>query len=282
MPWTSIGRAALWIGTFAGVAFGLHTLDAYADSLRPMQPRRLVWENLPVWLADSENADVLREIEQATGLFDVSRRLADDQLCAGVGASLAGCAWIERVERITKRQDGEIRITATFRRPVTMVVKDGMAYLVDENAVRLPRQIQAAFLDLRHWILLKGVQGDLPEIGRPWPGKDALAGVKLVRILNEAYQTRRPGLWEQLVAVDVSNFDGRLSRRDGRLQVTTMRPETVIHWGLPPGEEYPVETTVERKLAHLEGLYEEFGDGWIEVGQIDIRAQDRVLTGSPK
>jgi hypothetical protein len=282
VPWLTLGRASLWLGTLAGVSFGLHALDAYADSQRPSQPRRLVWDNLPAWLGDPQNADVLREIEQATGLFDGQRSLEDDALCANVGSSLARCAWVEQVERVTKRQDGEVRIRAAFRRPVTMIVKDGTAYLVDEGAVRLPRQIRAAFLDARHWVLLQGVGGDLPEIGRPWAGKDALAGVRLVRIVNEAYQQRRPGLWEQLVAVDVSNFEGRQSRRDGRLRITTLHPETVIHWGLPPGEEYPVESPVERKLAHLEGLYEEFGERWVEVGPIDIRAQDRVLTGSPK
>lgn len=278
--WALGGKSCVWLGTLAGLAVGMYALEGYAKSVGVVRPTKLEWpDDLPAWLKNPDHAEFKEEIAAAVQLRrDDDLHTAD--LCEWIGRRLEECPWTESVERISKRQDGVIRIEATFRRPVTMIVKGGNAYLVDEKAVRLPRERRPALLDAREWILVEGVRGDVPKVGQAWNGKDALSGVKLVRILNEAYEQGRLSCWPEFTRVDVSNFDGSESSRDGRIRIKTMTPGVLIHWGLTPGEEYPVECSTEDKLDRLDELYRKHS-GFPEKGPIDVRPFDRVWTGNP-
>lgn len=277
--WIAGGRSAMWLGTLAGLAVGMYALEGYAKSVGVVRPTAFEWANLPAWLKDPAHGEFLREIGESAQLRP-GDELDTPDLCEWIGRRLDDCPWTESVERISKRQDGVIRIEATFRRPVTMIVKGGNAYLVDEKAVRLPRERRPALLDAREWILVEGVSGEVPKVGQAWNGKDALAGVKLVRILNEAYEQGRLSCWPEFTRVDVSNFDGSESSRDGRIRIKTMTPGALIHWGLTPGEEYPVECSTEDKLAKLDQLFRRH-NGFPKQGPIDVRPFDRILYGNP-
>ncbi|MCH7870826.1 MAG: hypothetical protein IID33_03915 [Planctomycetes bacterium] len=277
--WIAGGKSCMWLGTLAGLAVGMYALEGYAKSVGVVRPTALEWANLPAWLKDPAHSEFLREIGEAAQLRS-GDELDTADLCEWIGRRLEDCPWTESVERISKRQDGVIRIEATFRRPVTMIVKGGNAYLVDEKAVRLPRERRPALLDAREWILVEGVRGDVPKVGQAWNGKDALAGVKLVRILNEAYEQGRLSCWPEFTRVDVSNFDGSESSRDGRIRIKTMTPGALIHWGLTPGEEHPIECSTEDKLDRLDELFRKH-NGFPKKGPIDVRPFDRILYGSP-
>lgn len=279
--WVAGGKSVVWLVSLAAVAVGLHSLDGYAKSLPgpAVGAFNYEWLGLPAWLRDPAHREFLDEIALSAQLRQSDDLYAAD-LCERIGRNLENCPWIESVQRISKRQGGIIRIEATYRRPVTMIVKRGNAYLVDENAVRLPRERRPALLDARQWILVSGVRGEVPKVGQTWNGEDALAGVKLVKMLNEAYEQGRLSCWPELTSVDVSNFDGRKHPRDGRIRIKTMTPGALIHWGLAPGDEYPVECSAEKKLARLDALFRQ-NKGFPTSEPIDVRPLDRVLTGRP-
>ncbi|MBU0637547.1 MAG: hypothetical protein KKB50_01680 [Planctomycetes bacterium] len=268
-----------WLLTFSAVAYGLHRLQPVAQGIAATQPCRLEWEELPDWLADPEQMELLAEIEQMADLRSDDDIYARD-LCAHVAAGLAASPWVSEVHRVAKRSDGLVRVNATFRKPLTMVLRNGLAYLVDENGVRLPGYQRESFLDPDDWIVIEGVRAGVPELGQRWEGADLVAGLKLARFLYKAETADQLAFRSSLRSVDVSNWQGRRDPRSGWLQIRLLTPNGRIHWGLPPGEEHNIEGTAERKLAALASLYGR--QGGLPAGKsIDVRAEDRVIVGDP-
>ncbi len=310
-PWSPIRLAwslLLWTASVSGIGVGLYYLAPLATAaidaeaqLKAAPPGtdpqalapggnqwRLVWTTTP----PPNDAWIIQDIEQAQASSIDSLRhtsIHASDLCARVAAALGQSPWISQVQRVSKRSDGVVSVQAVFREYVTFVVRDGTAYLVDKNAVRLPRQEPLSNLEASRTnpplILIEGVREPPPPVGKEWPPgdvaagrkSDVLVGLKLVQFLSR----RAPQeLLAVLMAVDVSNYEYRQNRRDGWLRIRTSRPGTTVLWGLPPGEEYDIECTAERKLGLLWTL--------VENGQlpdrrtVDVRDETRIqLNNTP-
>lgn len=271
------GVVLAWVGTFAGAAFGLHQLESYQRTLAARQPTQLRWTALPAWLEDPRQEHLLAEIEAQAGLR-TDDDLFEPTLCERVARNLERSPWVGDVHRVWKQPGGTVRVEASFRKPLTMAAKDGMAYLVDNNGVRLPLQQRAAHIKPGKWIMVRGVGGRVPPVGEQWQGEHLAAGLKLASFLDRAEVAGRLSFRTSLLAVDVGHFD---SRTGGGLRVITINPRSYIHWGLPPGEECGIEASAEEKLEALNGLYAKTGC-LPDRGPIDVRPQDRILIGEPR
>lgn len=270
--------AIAWLGTFAVIAYGLHELEPYAQRTNTSDTA-VEWVGVPGWLRDANWKHVLPQLEARIDLHPRTDPY-HDSVCSYVAARLAGSAWVDRVRRVTKQTDGRVKVWADFRKPSAMVERDGVAYLVDELGVRLPEQWAVSGLNRAGWFAIRGVSAAVPRPGKRWGGEDLTAGLKLARFL---YQTKSSGQLPfrgSIRAIDVSNYRGKKDPRGGRLQLVTINPQSYIHWGLPPGEEYDIESSAELKLAMLRKLYAVEGR-LPDQGPIDVRGDDGIGLGGP-
>jgi hypothetical protein len=264
--------AAAWLGTFAAVAYGLHQLKPYVHRINTSD-MVIEWVGAPEWLHDENWRHVLPALEARIDLHPKSDPY-DDRVCPYVAERLAGSAWIERVRRVSKQIDGRVKVYADFRKPFAMVERNGVAYLVDGTGVRLPEQWASKDINRSGWWVIQGAGGSLPKPGERWRGGGVAAGLKLARFLYQAEISVQLPYREALTAIDVSNFDGRRNSWSGRLQLITTNPESYIHWGYAPGEEYDTESAAERKLQLLRTAH--------QLGRlpgtkpIDVRYQDCI------
>jgi hypothetical protein len=274
---------AAWIGTFAVMAYGLHQLEPYAQRMNTANTV-IEWVATPEWLNDQNWRHVLPELEAHVNLHPDTDPF-DDRVCPYVAERLKGSPWISTVRRVSKQSDGRVKVSADFRKPFAMIECRGIAYLVDETGVRLPQQWASRGLNRGGWMAIRAVAAPPPPPGERWPGEDVAAGLKLASFLYRAETKDRIPFRDEIRAIDVGNFDGRRNPRAGRLQLVTTNPQSYIHWGLPPGEEYGydgnIESTAEMKLAMLCRLHA--AEGHLpDKGPIDVRAEDAIVLGDPK
>ncbi|MCG3127916.1 MAG: hypothetical protein CHACPFDD_02789 [Phycisphaerae bacterium] len=273
--------ALLWTASLSGVFFGLRELDAQARQIGTHERAadvRIEFVDVPAWLREPRNRDILEEVA-ATAEYRGEQGTHSARLCEDVGVSLERSPWLKTVRQVEKRSDGLVRVSATFRAPLTMVVRGGWAYLVDEAGVRLPRQVRIDFVPPADWILLTGSQGAIPKVGETFNGPDVAAGLRLVKTVVERAALGMLRARADLRAVDVSNYKGRVDARDAWIRITTSSPESYIRWGLPPGEEYGIEASAPMKLAVLEELCRRNGGTLPKIGPVDVRNDDRVILG---
>ena len=200
--------ALAWLGTFGAAAYGLHQLEPYAERVSTADVL-IEWVAPPQWLNDENWSHLLPELEKRIDL-DPRTDTYDDRVCAWVAERLAESAWIERVQRVTKQQDGRVRIQADFRKPFAMVERDGIAYLVDDRGMRLPTpEWPASRVNRAGWFVLRGVKSPPKIPGQRWPGEDLEAGLKLAAFLHHAEAVGRLPFRDEITAIDVSNFRGQ-------------------------------------------------------------------------
>jgi hypothetical protein len=126
-----------------------------------------------------------------------------------------------------------------------------------------------------------GVDSPLPEVGQPFTGDDALAGIKLACLLfDQDFSSRISG-------IDVVNFRGRRDKRDNHIKLRT-REGATIAWGSAIGEEIE-EPSAKDKLRTIAAYFKKgspqaqvdisvYRNGWIQpapIDALDIRTADR-------
>ncbi|MEP0848021.1 MAG: hypothetical protein HRF50_14520 [Phycisphaerae bacterium] len=273
--WLALG----WVGLLGAAAFGLGKLEPYVRRTNT-QPTRIEWRGLPPWIAKASWEHVVRSIEEQVNL-DERTDIFDPRVCQYVAEAVARSPWIKSVRRTAKQSDGRVTVEAEFRRPLTFVECADRAYLIDDEGVRLPPELPAEFISRDDWIPIRGVASAPPPPGQAWNGEDLAAAIKLVKFLYGAHDVSPLPFRGALRAVDASNYNYRQRPSDGWLKLITTNPRSYIHWGLPPGEEYGIESTAAMKLAALSKLCRERG-GLPVAGPIDIRPDDRILIGEPQ
>lgn len=261
--WALLGWSALLLA----LVWGLRHLEQQVTAPRSDVRCRLEWVDLPPWLAISDNQWVGNEIEAAANLRP-DDDIRDPQLCARVGKGLESSPWVAGVQRVTKRPNGAVRVDATFREPFAFIAVRGRAYLVDEAGVRLPSECMAAAIDPEDWLTITGVAEPIPDVGQAWGGRDLAGGLALVRYLRNAVAQGRLPFRSSLRAVDVANYDGAENTFDAKLRLRTIHPRCYIRWGEPPGEEYPVQPSADRKLEMLASVYADRGQ--LPEGVLDV------------
>jgi hypothetical protein len=279
-----------WAVTFAGIVYGLQRLEPYARAATPSGVTHVQWSQLPPWICDDGNRWVLDRILEAVGVRDNEDLYATD-LCPRIAADLrnpAGdaTAWIAELRSVrkslTRAHGAVIRIDAAFRVPFAMIAARGRAYVVDADGVRLPSVSDFRNVDRGEWFVITGAANPPPDVGRPWPGADAAAGLKLARFLAAAEKAGQLPFRDWLRAIDVANFNRTIDNLAGRLRIQTVVPNGYIHWGEPPDEEYGIDLgNAARKLELLNSVFLKQGQlppsDWI-----DVRYNDRVSFGDPR
>lgn len=260
-PWRRLVLMTLtWAATIAGLVQGLRSLDAYAAS-HDVAPTRIEWVDAPAWLAQPPWDHVLESIERGEHLdrpqpiVYPDTDIRDERVCPYVYSCVAQSPWVARVDKVSKTRDGRVRVYARFRQPFAAVERDGIAYLIDDEGVRLPSAWRAEFDVDQGRLRIRGVRGGVPAIGRRWSGRDVQAGLKLIRYLYLRQRDGKVPFMHELLAVDVSHYDEKI----GGLRIFTTNPRSYIHWGHVPGEGYGVEAPADRKLATLRSAYEQWG-----------------------
>jgi hypothetical protein len=185
--------------------------------------------------------------------------------------------WIRKVNQVrlayTRSPGDTLEIDCDYRIPIALVHLKDAYYLVDEQGILLPEQYDASQLSRilfgadghTNIRVVDGVQNPQPPLpGQRWKGDDLAAGLQLVKLLYGLPYA------EDIVKVDVANFQGRRDPRDAQLVLLT-KYDTEIRWGRPVNaKDFFVEISAAEKLEHMQQVYTQYHriDGhfpWIDL-----------------
>jgi hypothetical protein len=228
------------------------------DPASSSQPPTVVLRDRPVWMTEF----LANQIARAASPAEPSSAF-DQEALRSIHKRLQANPWVKQVKQVRRaygRAPGDtIEIDCEFRAPVALVHWGDYYWLVDGEAAKLPEQFSAANLPqlLRgpgrqmNIRIIEGIRQPPPETGRSWLGDDLAAGLDLVKLLYGQPYT------DEIIGVDVSNYDGRVDPLQAQLVLVT-RYGTEIHWGQPVNsrEAFP-ELSPGQKLAHLRNVYDE-------------------------
>lgn len=247
------------------------------ETVAPQQPLRIALVNKPVWMSD-----FLAEQVAATVPKNSSSAFDHDLLVSAV-AALKKDPWVadvRQVRRVYGEQPGDtLEVDCDFRAPVALVKWGQYYWLVDNDGYLLPEQYTANQLDkitvgrdgrtsLR---VIDGVRQPPPESGRRWVGGDLAAGLDLVKLFYGKL------FLDEVTAVDVSNFAGRIKRGDPQLVLQT-RYGTQIWWGRPLNtKDFFVEVSTARKLEILRAVVQKQGRIDANQAYLDVRYDDLLI-----
>jgi hypothetical protein len=242
-----------------GVTFtGMERLKAHVYSRPEYNPQfRVELHNPPEWVtAEGWHDRILATIRLAP-----DRAWIDETLVADVADQINRSGWVSHVNRVTQTMDGRILVDCDYRRPIAMIQTPKGFIPVDRQGVRLP-EVYTSLPDTLGWMRIAGVQSDVPEVGEPFRGADALAAVNLAYLLFEQDFSQR------INAVIVTRHHGR-----HELKLTTRDGATII-WGSAIGEEIE-EASVREKVRNVAAFFKKgspqaqvdvsvYREGWIE------------------
>jgi hypothetical protein len=191
---------------------------------------------------------------------------------------------VRQVRRLYATGPGDlIEIDAQYRTPAALVRwtdsqgQDGY-WLIDSHGVKLPErfnadQVPLVILDAAGKMnlrIIEGVAASPSPAGATWQGEDLKAGLEMVKLLaGQSYA-------DEILKVDVSNYNARLDSRTAHLSLIT-RHGTRLLWGRPAGaDDFFVEASPAKKIEHLKEIVRVYGR--VDAGKpwIDLRF-DRVL-----
>ncbi len=238
---------------------------------------RVALTDLPSWMPLTLGRQI------GATLLPSGAKYYDKQLTATVMRRAQANPWVREVHRVEKRLDSDrslavVEVGAAFRVAVAKVhTGKGYAY-IDAEGVRLPAAqvpqwalAEAAkvtfYLDRDdappgrklsrvHYVMINGVQAPVPAVGDAWGGADLATGLRVLGLVhNKPYAN-------QITAIDVRNFAGRISRAEPHLRMYAQvgrGGSTDIRFGrFPlPGGDYVISP--ERKLSYLDEYAEDHG-----------------------
>ncbi len=272
----------VWVASLIALGWGVYRLERYTAAMPPGEPCRLEWVDLPAWLTTPASQPILHEIIAAAQLSP-DADIRDPDLCRQVGENLRHSPWIAAVKSVRKLPTGIVCVRATFREPFAFVQAGSTVYLVDREGIRLPLRYEVASVDERYWndwFRIAGVQAPIPAEGELWPGEDLAAGLRLIEFLRQAAARGEVPFRPLLRVIDVTNYGRRVNAYEGDLRIQTTHPATYVDWGLPPDEEYNVESSASRKLAMLRALYE--NQSQFPPMVLDVRGADGIRLRQPR
>lgn len=240
-----LALAGLLLGGWAGWRKAEAALTGYVKEhqTRNIGIKEVVLVDKPKWLSAKLSQDLA-----AVVAAHVTGDPLDNASLQKAAMALNSNPWVKKVARIQRLTNGDIQVWARYREPVAMVETADGCRLVDADGVRLPglyRPGQAQQVGLP---TIVGVSGLPRREGEPWPGDDLRAGLSLVQLLQgEPYLA-------QIRAFDVSGRDQR-----GRIRLVLRTRNGMVRWGLPPGQEKPIEPEAETKKEWLTTVYKRQG-----------------------
>ena len=243
----AIGGGAVW-GYFT-----LHE-EVRQSPQYQMTLQSLYLVKFPPWMTESIRAEL--DVRRLDPTFPAEFSLLDDDVCDRMAAAYSRCLWVERVERVVRRDPRSdparppLEVCLKFRRPLAFVqVQEGFC-LVDEQGVRLPGLYGEPRLGASTFIAITGVPWMAPPPGQVWNEPSLAAGLKVAA----AVEPRRQAF--HLVSIDMSNYGYKKDRRDTEIALLTAA-ETRIKWGKAPTPEAELlqEKSPVEKVAYLDFVY---------------------------
>jgi len=231
--------AALAIGFVAAAT----RVEAHVrDALKARFVPRIEFVDLPDSLVHLAAADLRASVDPPPVDW------TEEHLCSAIADRVAMVGWVADVRRVRRRSDGRIEIACRYRTPGALIEDNGQYLLLDLEGVRLPGRYSAD----SSWPVIRGARGKIPAPGERWDGDDLRAGLNLSRLLaKEPFRN-------QLTAVDVSNYRGRIDPRKSHLELATDQAGGRIRWGSAPGFEME-ENSIPQKLELLRANYRTTG-----------------------
>jgi len=180
----------------------------------------------PLWMSPS----VKEQLQLIVARWVSSDPMDQNSLSIAAGM-LDQSPWVLKVSQLSRKVDGRIAVTATYRQPLALIASPAGLRLIDNEGVLLPGIYSHGHLQLIDLPLITGVQSPAPdECGRLWSGDEIQAAIALITLLGqESYAN-------QITAYDVSSRDV-----NGLPRLTLYTNRGMVRWGLPPGLEYPKE-----------------------------------------
>ena len=235
------------------LAVGTAITKRYVDQqvAAPTGPLKVVIKDKPAWMSDFLAEQIgLTVPRESSSSFDRS-------LLETAAKRLAANPWVCNVRSVRRvygdRPGDTLEIDCAFRAPIALVQWGDYYWLVDGEGVKLPEQFRAEHVprlivgrdghtNIR---VLQGVRQPPPHTGQTWPGEDIAAGLGLAKVLyGKPYA-------DALVAIDVSNDQGRVDPREAQLVCRT-KELTEVRWGRPAdAEDALAEVPAEQKLDEL-------------------------------
>lgn len=205
---------------------------------------------------------------------------AHDELTAAA-ESLDRQPWIEAVDRIVRLPDGRVAVHAAFRQPVAMVAMRDGYHLVDPKGLRLPDVFDLAMVRETGMKIIRGVAEAPPNAGQTWHGGDLTAALMMLALVMQQDWA------DQVVAIDVSNYQGRVDRSEPAIKLLTRyEPELPsaqlpgIVWGRPIGRESHFDVAVEQKLEHIAQVART-SDGRIDANGAEVHVYNAEVSIRP-
>jgi hypothetical protein len=285
MTWANVAPLFSAVSLFVAVgaaALGMERLKTHVYSLPEYNPLiRVELDEPPAWVdREGWRPRILASIH-----LPEDQPWLDEMLVRSVADQVNRSGWVSLVERVSKSTDGTISITCVYRRPIAML-RTGEGFVpVDRDGIRLPTGAKARLYtvvdDDSGWLKIDGVRTPPPDIGEPFTGEDAVAGIQIAALIfDQDFSTR-------ISRIDVQNFRGRINKREDQIRLLT-RDGGRIHWGSAIGEEIE-EPTARDKIRNI-ALYFQKGSpqaqvdisiyrhGWIETPERTIRTADGSTT----
>jgi hypothetical protein len=282
-------------------------VDRYATKVVETQSEKIAVSarlmDMPKWL----HPDILKSIVGETAAlagrdaatYDRFRNPLDQDILREIHDNYVGTdqngvnhwaqgnnAWIKKITKIERvispdRKSQVIEIFAEYRQPAAWIESGGKYYLIDPEFVRLPGEFsleerKAASklmlitgVDLPH---AENAAPALPVPSAPWNTDDVAAAMKLVPLLKDQPYA------DQVLAIDMTNFEGRKDRLQSWILLRTDRPAadgtpSCVMWGRTPGKSTFYEVSDAAKLKALSDLFMRFNRIDADHDYVDIRTE---------
>ena len=257
--WRLLKGALVALGTAAVGCGLLYTLDTFRDDIRVAPGYVMTSESLrlvkyPRWMTPAILAEL--DVSLLDPAFPQRFSLLDTDVCTKIAAAYEKCPWIEKVERIVKRDPRvdpnrpPLEVTLRFRRPLAFVQDRDGFILMDEHGRRLPGIYAEPRLGSEKFLIVTGISSTPPEPGQAWNEPAVQAALKVADAVEDRRETYR------LVTIDMSNFGHRRDPRDTEIAIWTAS-DTRIKWGRAPSADAVAlqEKTPDEKVAYLDYVY---------------------------
>jgi hypothetical protein len=257
-------------------------IDRRALAANP-EPPRVILKNRPAWMSDFLADSITAPIRP-----DIAKSPFDHQVLVDAVAALKQNPWIRDIHDVrrsyTAAPGDTIEIDCTYRAPIALVKFNDRYTLVDNEGTVLPEQFTETEIprivygsdgkmNIR---VIDGVAHKPSSPGQKWPGADLAAGLELVQLLYS-----QP-FAEDLLKINVANFQGRHNPKDPQLTlVTRFNPATELRWGRPvSAKDGFIEVSPAQKLNYLASVYNKYHR--VDAGQpwLDLRF-DHILYPAP-
>lgn len=271
---------------FGGLGYGYWQLQKYvANNVAfAVEPPVVVLVNRPPWMSDFLAGEIIKTVRPPVG-----RSALDHQTVETVANLLNHNPWVKSVRQVRlayNHSPGDtLEVDCEYRTPIALVRWSGSYVLVDNEGIVLPEEYKAEHIprliygsdatrNKPNIRIIDGVSRRPAQVGQAWPGDDLVAALNMVRLISDE------PFAEDILKVDVSNYNGRHNLNDAHITLIT-RNLTEIRWGrAPEPNDFFMEVGTRKKLARLNNAWKHYGRTDMGQAWIDVRGDDVLIPQS--